>query len=282
MVASIISSGTNRIVGGVLLDGETSFVVESDDGETALDVGSLRLQFDDGAVFVEHNGVRYLYDMHEALVCPLAQFVRRGGEVAYSIPSDGSDAASDRLRSLGLVQLSGIGSWVAREFSSSELVLLLHAMDFAEEVQLPSNIENSIRNRVNSLTGAGNTTSTDWSSYFNTASMSNITTYLITSNQTVEIAGIPLRFYWVTGSVGRDPVSRVTAFSQDLGSNTLTNLSALNLPSVNQLGIAHFLLSSELFDQIDFISAYQSAALFRTFNDQDSTSFSRFSTAACL
>ena len=280
-VAGIMSSGKNRITGGVILDGETIFVLEATSGDEELDASTLRLEFEENDVFLVRGDSRFAYEMHRSLVCPLARFVGGEGDIVYSLPSDSSPAAFRQLRSQGLVQRGELEAWVAKEFKTSAHILLLHAMDFADEIELPSDLERSIRESINGLSGAGDTKTNDWASYFNSASMSNITAFLSEDTQTVEMEGIPLRFYWEPGQSGADIISNIAAYSQELGSDTLTDLDALDLPNVDDLGFVDFLTAGTNFNQIDYISAYQSAVLFKTIRAEDIGSFESFELRAC-
>lgn len=281
-VARIINSGEHRIGGGVFFDGTTTFVLEDGDSKFRLNSRELQLEYSSGSVFLLYKGVRYNYDMHAELVCPLSKFTLREANLAYSIPSDRSDLGTELLSNMGLVPVGRTGSWIAREFLENELPFLLFGMDFAEVTPLPDHLELQIRNEVNKLTdGVIGGLTAEWDSYVNTDSMSNITTYLVRSSTEVEIAGVPLRFYWRQLSDQKTQVVRVEAYSQKLGSTKLTEFSSLDKTLMQDLSTVNLLVASTQFNQIDYVSAYQSAALFKTLHALDSSNFLEFSVDAC-
>ncbi len=279
-VATLINNGDHVIGGGVFLEGASDFVLEGA-ADVQLDASNLSLSYLAGAVSLVYNRASYAYEMHPQLVCPLGRFIRREGRLVFSIPSDRSEPGQEKLRSLGLEPYGSSGLWVAKEFKRNAVVALLLGMDFANVESLPSTMETDLLKSLNSSIGGKlDGLANDWDSYFNTDSMSRITTFLMENSNTAETSGIPLRFYW--RAVGdQTTVTEVEVYSQRLGDDKISDLSALDLPRVNRMRNDQLRSLVSTFNQIDFISAYQSAAVFRSIHRNNTDNFSDFVGAAC-
>ncbi|MEP6018886.1 MAG: hypothetical protein ABJ251_10455 [Paracoccaceae bacterium] len=279
-VATLINNGDHRIGGGVFFEGVSMFVLEGE-SDVQLNPLDLSLSYADGVVSLIHDQVSYAYDTHPQLVCPLGRFVRRNGRLAFSIPSDRSESGQNRLTSLGLEPYGLSGIWVAREFKRNAVVALLLGMDYAAIEGLPPGMKADLLSNINSLVGGEvEGLSDDWKSYFNTDSMSQIITFLMPESTSAETSGVPLRFFW-KDTAGQTTVTEVAVYSQVLGSETISDLSTLDLPVVRIIQQDEIRSLVSTFNQIDFISAYQTAAIFASVHRNNSESFSDFVNAAC-
>lgn len=279
-VATLMQSGDHLIGGGVFLEAESKFTLEQGSTDVNVRASDLALSYNNGTVTIIHFSGSFNYSMHPEMVCPLGRFVRRDGRLVVSLPDDRSASAERKLVDMGLRNYRGTGVWVAEEFTRNSTIALLLGMDFANDVDLPVEITARIVALLNRRIGAGDLFSRRWDSYFNTDSMTNVTTFLVSSLQHAETSGVPLRFYWKREG-DRTRVTDVDIFSQDLGAPQISNLRTLNLPAVHQMTQRDLDDMIDEFNQIDFIKAYQAAAVFRAINRGNPDQFLSFLRAAC-
>lgn len=283
-VADLIRNGDHFIGGGVFLEGNSAFVLESMGPDKNLNPSDVSIEYSNGRVFLVYEGSRYRYEMHTALVCPLANFIARDGRLAFSIPSDNSITAKNKLVSMGLAQYDETNIWIAKEFQQNELAWLFLGADYADVSSLPKTQEKSLIKKINTAVNEYHSLwylLEDWDSYFNTDSMSNIITYIMKDKGAAETSGVPLRFYWFKLQSGDTFISEISIYSQTLGAEKISELSEIGLKDM--MSMSQLVVNTELrkLNQIDYISAYQSAAIFRSLHSSNRSNFESFTTNAC-
>jgi hypothetical protein len=162
---------------------------------------------------------------------------------------------------------------IAREFDGTGFEKLLHAADFAATKALPDDTGRSIASSINDqnqtatvVLRASDTLDQKIGSYINTDLQVTYKTYLVANAHMVEIAGVPLRYYWLLDAAGAPAVFSVEAIAQNWPANaTLTDWTA---PGAQPT-------------QYDIVNFYQVAGVFRQLQTSSPESFARFADNAC-
>jgi hypothetical protein len=191
--------------------------------------------------------------MPHGMACPLARFVARNGSIAFTIPEITDDSFFSKN---GLVKYKNSNALVAREFSNTRFADFLKDLDLDTTITVPlqSNLRNGIMNEINSANG----TSAAYAprSYVNADFHVTYSAYLDTKNgrNIVDIAGLPLRYYWAIASNGKAAITNVRIFS---------------FPTTED-GLVY-----------DAILFFQNAAVFKQINQEAKARFASFTSAAC-
>jgi len=264
--SSFANGGIFEIAGGVLFHGQAAFYLETA-GRPPIVIAptAVALVADEhGTVSISYNGGRYRFDMHAGLACPLGRFFSRNGQIAYSLPPF---AEEERLRNAGLVKVAGDPDHlIAKEFSRSRFVGLLHDADYDTAMtDLPPGLAQRLLKSAGNV-GGKSQDSDDADSWLNMDQQVTYKVYLMDATKSVDIAGVPLRYYWVLDQDGAARVINVAAYSQDFSDGVgLTDFSdAANDPT-----------------QYDIVSLFQAAAVFRQVHLTNPKGFTQFVTAVC-
>ena len=262
-------SGIFLIAGGVLPTGHTSFLLDGTEGEQLLAPGSIHAEvLPSGGVALRSGDVAYKIGMPPGLACPLGKFVARDGVIAYTIIKYMDPESELAIRRAGLARRR-----IAHEFDGTPFEALLKAADFGDAVPLDPGIAGPIEaeiNQANGLHGAIIETADDSDtmigSYINSDFQTDYHVYLEPTTQTVEIGGVPLRYYWKLERSGAAGVFAVDIYAQDWAPGTrLTDWTRKGAKPT----------------QYDVVNFYQVAALFRELHTTDADGFGKFVQQAC-
>ena len=103
-------------------------------------------------------------------------------------------------------------------------------------------------------------------SYINTDLQVTYKTYLVGGTSSVEVAGVPLRYYWLLDGAGAPNVFSVEALAQ-------------NWPA--GAGLTNWTLPGAQPTQYDIVNFYQVAGVFRELRKSSPDAFARFADLAC-
>lgn len=295
------TGGLFDIGGGVIFQGRSKFFLQSGDRQVAVPTSTLSLTMGpDREVYVNYAdsaAKRFSLDLHDGIACPLGKFVSREGFIAYTIPADMSNEARQRMRRAGLLapngdriedeEVSSTLSFLGRrklaaEFANTKFMPLLHAADFADARDLPSDLEDTIISRLNASLGTDRSLSDRAiGSFVNTDQQVTYEVYLMLDTGRVETVGVPLRYHWKLAEDGSALVEEVQALSEPDPTDKLTDLSHLDRepPQHDLIG---FLEAAEMFTQYDVISLFHAAGVFRGIYAANPRSFAEFVTRACV
>lgn len=267
------AGGVFGIAGGVLFHGQAKFYHEDAAGaDTPISAKDVSLVVgDDHSVAIEYLGTPYRFDMHAGLACPLARFMARNGQIVYSKPPFG---VSDKTRAAGLVAIPGDEEdMVAKEFSKSHFVDLLSAADYDDNMEaLSEELTKKLLQSAGNRSGKSQD-SDKADSWLNIDQQVTYKVYLIDASKSVDVSGVPLRYYWKLGGsevsfLEDRPASviNVEAYSQEFSDGT--TLSDFQEPDVTP---THY----------DVVSLFQSAAVFRELHLDAPKTFAKFVTGTC-
>lgn len=261
--------GAFLIAGGVVLHGNARFLVEQNGHDQAVPATDVTLVSQPGgSAGLRYGGQVYTLQMPQGLACPLAEFTQRGGLIAYTVPKIVDPNSIHLLRAAGVVRHR-----IAREFDGSGFEPLLRAADFAESEPLPQGVGSSIAASINATNGIGAFLASaavgldnPVGSYINSDFQVTYAVYMMTDQNRVEVAGVPLRYYWALTNSSWANVFSVEALSQAWPSGTrLTfQVGADTRPT-----------------QYDVINFYQVAGVFHQLDQTAPASFDNFVQAAC-
>jgi hypothetical protein len=262
------SGGLAGIAGGVLFQGNARFVRENGTAEP-VDSGSLALSVSaPSAVLIKLHETQYKFNLHAGLACPLGKFVRRGGEIAFTIPPDQGIEAFARLKAAGAVRLARYSNpvFAAKEFAGTAFIRLLEKADFADVEPLPRDLEATIADNINRASGTGPIAGEGV--YVNSDAQTTYIVYLVDDQPgrgRVEISGVPLKYSWVRRRDGSFGVHQVEAFSQQFSARPSLTVFQSNSQAT----------------QYDVVSLYQAAGVFRALHQANANAFSAFVDSAC-
>ena len=259
-------SGLFMIAGGVLPQGSATFLL--DQGGTpqpvpATDITPVALP--DGTAALIAGGRTYHVAMPAGLACPLGEFTARDAAIAYTVPKYIDPDSRVIMMHEGLVRRS-----VAREFDNTPFIPLLKAADTAAAEPLPPALEQRIvagineSNEVSNLVlQASDDVNTMVGSYLNSGLQVNYRVYLMPASNSVEIGGVPLRYFWKLDRTGAAGVFSVEIYSQSWVPGT-----HLSPPGAQPT-------------QYDVVNFYQVAALFHQLHESNRVAFNTFVDKAC-
>ncbi len=258
--------GDFLIAGGVVLHGSAAFRLEQDGSENPVPASDVvPVAEADGRMALRYHGVTYPVGMPAGLACPLGRFVARHGLIAYTVVHFMDDDSPRSLMRAGVVRHR-----LAREFDGTRFEGLLRAADFAAAEKLPGNLGSSIAASVNSDNGIGAYLLTasyggndNVGSFVNADFQVTYQVYLMPGARRVEIAGVPLRYFWQLDHSGAAGVFSVQALSQNWAD--AARLSAANAAPT----------------QYDVVNFYQVAGLFRQLDASAPAAFATFVEQAC-
>jgi hypothetical protein len=257
------------IAGGVVLGGTASFYLERDGTDQPIDPAAVQqVAIADGSVSLVYGGVSYRVGMPAGLACPLARFVARNGIIAYTMPKFLDPASRQEMIRAGLKHHR-----IAREFDGTVFEPLLHEADFAQTTPLSPAMARMLTSGLNAANGlsgfvinAADTTEKPFGSLINTDAQVRYHVYLLAATQRVEIAGVPLRYFWELDSSGAAGVFAVDEIAQTWPPGTqLTDWSA---PGARPT-------------QYDVVNFYQVSGLFRQIHLTQPQAFDAFVESAC-
>jgi hypothetical protein len=262
-------SGLFMIAGGVLPDGHAAFFLSQNGADQPVATGDVQLlAVPGGGAALRLAGNDYALAMPAGLACPLGEFVARDGVVAYTIPKYMDPGSRIAMLDAGLVHHR-----IAREFDNSPFVKLLKAADFGATTPLPPDVAEQITSGINKANGisglvinASDDVDTMIGSYINSGMQVTYHVYLQPQTHSVEIGGVPLRYFWKMERDNSAGVFSVEIYAQNWAPGThLTDLTAPNAqPS-----------------QYDVVNFYQVAALFRQLHLANPEGFTHFVSQAC-
>lgn len=152
------------------------------------------------AVGVSWNGKSYILTLDDDILLPLLEFVSRGSYIAYTLPEEKD--VDYFLRNKLIKTSIDQSTYVAKEFIALRHQQFLKDIDFLgdgdmteiETDPLPEKVVNSIKAEVNGSLPIPK----EWDTYVNADFNVRYRAYLRTTNgqRTIEIAGLPLRYYW--------------------------------------------------------------------------------------
>lgn len=259
---AIMRGGLYAFAGGVIPRGDIIFY--DDENEKRIPNSELRLNIDPitGRPVVSWKDESYNILIQKSLECPLAQYVQRDTVIAFTIAVVADDPTY--LESQGLTQIAR-GTYIAKDLIKQ--VNLLEIIDLSDDVS-PINdatVKNIILTSMNKMakesanltdlvaplgaTGDGTYVNAD----FNVMYKGYMTKR--NSRSFVDIAGLPLRYYWELSTDKKTPI--------------FTDVETFDFPKSN---------SQNLLAQITF---FQNAAIFRRFKQSQPQQFENFTKAVC-
>ncbi len=250
-----------RIGGGVFMDGSATFFVEEGGDTTPVPASAVGIAFDDGSAFLVHDNERYKVEVHAGLSCPLSRFILRGGLLAYTIPPEQNEEAERRLIEVGIVD-----NEIAKEFVGSGFEDLLYRADFANTESLHVDLVARIKRAVSDAAGLDQAVSTleSFDSYINSDQQVTYQVLLVHETHTVDVAGVPLRYYWAYDQSGSAPlITRIEIWSTEFDMEELATDT------------------NSYFGQYDAVVLYQTAGIYSEINRTNPTMFEKFSEDSC-
>lgn len=251
-----------RITGGVVPQGNATFFGPTKAKLTQPQLRRLKFVVLDGnklrngepdfdAVGIRLGTNVYRLAVQDDLIYPMMKFIQRGGDIAYTIPED-FDPDQQLLKEHGLLEVPyDEGSYVAKEFSDAVHTEFLRRVDLRTETEeLPADIKAQIMRGANAV-GAQvvGRDKANYGSYINADFEVNYQVYFANGNKLIEIAGLPLRYYWR---------------GEDLDSPYIHNVEVFSYPE-------------EEYDiQYRAILFFQTAAVLRKFSQFNRPEFNRF------
>jgi hypothetical protein len=204
-------------------------------------------------VAIKSGNETYELPMPNGMACPLARYVTRNASIAFTIPSK---IDIDFFTKNKLVRYQNTNAYIAREFSNTRFADFLKDLDLDTTITtpLPNNFRSALMNEINAANQTRPTGRSD--SYVNADFHVTYSAYLINKSgrNIVDIAGLPLRYYWSIASNGKAAINNVHVFS---------------FPSTEE-GL--------LYDAVLF---FQNTAIFKQFNEDTRSRFVTFTNAAC-
>lgn len=221
-----------------------------------------------GGMALQFGGRDYAVGAPPGLVCPLARFVQRDGLIAYTVVHYMNEASPQAIIRAGLARRR-----VAKEFDGTPFEPLLRAADFAATTPLPDGKAHAIAAAINESNGIGAfvlrasvESEKPVGSYINTDLQVTYKVYLMDGIQRVEVAGVPLRYYWELDTTGTPGVFSVEALAQNWGADArLSDWSAADVKPT----------------QYDIVNFYQVAGLLRALHGANAQAFGTFVQQAC-
>lgn len=286
--------GRFALVRGVLLEGEARFVLEPGQGEVPLEPSAVTLDVgDSGEVALVHEGVRFGFDTHARLACPLARFTERKGEILYTL------APRDRigeLKGTGLVRGRDLGEvahlllspveyllysaasgeeraqiirslplaeWYASEFSGTWFPPLLALMDLTRATkEVPKNVAEELIGRPLAEPFRDFTDL----SYLNSDAGMVYKVFLSSRSRSVDVSGVPARYQWLSRRDGTPHITAVHIYRDDF--SPAARLTDFGKPGAKP---THY----------DVVVFFQTAGVFRQMHLQDPKAFAAFRAKAC-
>jgi hypothetical protein len=215
-----------RITGGVVPKGNVTFYGPARTKLTPAQMMKLKLVIldreklrndepDFDAVGIRLGANVYRLAVQDDLAYPLMKFIQREGEIAYTLPED-PDA--DLLGRHGLLKVSGYKNhYVAEEFSYGPHTEFLRAVDLRTDTEeLPEALKARVMKGANAVSArALDFDEAEFESYINTDFEVNYQAYFANSDggKLVEIAGLPLRYFWVADDLRAPYIDNVEVFA---------------------------------------------------------------------
>jgi hypothetical protein len=262
-------SGYFMIAGGVVLGGSAALYLEQGGSDQPVPARAVAPVVDAGGhVALMYGGSAYRVGMPAGLACPLGRFVARDGIIAYTVPKF-MDAESRRM----MMQAGLRHHRIAREFDGTMFEPLLRAADFAATTPLAPDMAQALTaalNDANSLDGfvlaSADGPDRPIGSLINADVQVRYQVFLMRASQSVEVAGVPLRYFWQLDRSGAAGVFAVDIFAQNWpAGSTLSDLAA---PGAHPT-------------QYDIVNFYQVSGLFKELHRSNPSAFGAFVAKAC-
>jgi hypothetical protein len=258
--------GDFLIAGGVVLHGNAIFMLEENGRRVRVAAGEVMpIAEPGGRMALGYQRAVYQMGMPAGLACPLGRFVARQGTIAYTIVHYMDDESPRSLMRAGLVRHR-----LAREFAGTRFEPLLRAADLATTEKLPDDMGASIAASINAKNGIGalliNTSFADdqgVGSFLNSDFQVTYRTYLMAGENRVEVAGVPLRYFWQLEHGGAAGVFSVESLAQNWQERAQLSQAAA-APA-----------------QYDVVNFYQVAGVFRKLQETSPAAFGQFVEQAC-
>lgn len=258
-------SGIFRVEGGVILDGSASFYVEVGGVTSFIDPSKVTILAREKDVFLVHNKAEFLLEIHDGLACPLGQFVRRGGTLAFTplspmteLPPMPEQADLARLIDEGIVQ-----NTIAGEFFNTPFYSLFEGMDFLERAKLPQALSKELAASISAEAGITESPYSTLGSHIISDQQVEYKVFLVKESDEVEIGGAPLLYDWDWQDNGQPVINYVDGWSLDFERNRLANFP------------------DEAFGQYDFVVTAQAAGVFRELSQANPNLFNGFVAHVC-
>jgi hypothetical protein len=261
--------GYFMIAGGVVLGGTAQLYLEQGGADRPLDPATVTpVGTVNGEIALSYAGETYRIAMPAGLACPLGKFTERGGLVAYTIPKFLDEESQRNMLRIGLRHHR-----IAKEFDGTAFETLLRAADFAKTRPLPPALAQKLSDGINQSNGvdgfvlkvaAGGDRVIG--SLINTDAQVRYQVYLLPATHRVEVAGVPLRYYWQLEPSGDAAVFAVEEIAQDFPAGA--NLSNWSAPVAQPT-------------QLDVVNFYQVSGLFRELRTSHTAAFGAAVTASC-
>lgn len=253
-----------RITGGVVPNGKATFFGPMKAKLTRPQLGQLKLVIldrdklrngepDFDAVGIRMGANVYRLAVQDDLVYPMMKFIQRGGDIAYTMPED-FDPDQQLLKEHGLLEVPyDEGSYVAKEFSNAVHTQFLRRVDLITETEaLPAALKAQVMKGANAVGArALGEDEAVYDTYINADFEVNYQVYFANTNgeKLIEVAGLPLRYYWR---------------GEDLDSPYIYDVEVFSYPE-------------EKYDlQYRAILFFQTAAVLREFSQFNRPEFNRF------
>jgi hypothetical protein len=258
--AAVAWFGGTFIYSGGVSPGSRGVRFFIDNNNQMVQIDSLNIVFQNNPgspVQISLNNDRYELPIPLGMVCPLAQFVNRNGSIIFTIPSKEDPSFFNANR---LVQYEDTNAYVAAEFSGTRFAKFFEDLDLADiTVKMPNNMRLALMREINNANAIPSSTKidpSDWESYVNADFHVTYSAYLqnFQNRKRVDIAGLPLRYYWSPQRSGKALINDVEVF---------------DFPTT-ETGL--------LYDAVIF---FQNTAVFRQFRKDRADNFRAFSEAAC-
>lgn len=177
--------------------------------EIALDFNTTRPS--NGKITLNWRGDSYVLPLQDEMICPVFQFVSRDSYILFTIPvvkQSDEYFTKNNLRKVN-------GGYVADEFKDPQMISLFENIDlFTVTDDLDPLLEHQIKNDINQRPGGGTPAAEQEGTYVNADFHVRYDARLLkhASQNAVDIAGLPLRYYWDIGSDGKAIVTSVQIF----------------------------------------------------------------------
>ena len=259
--------GYYLLAGGVVLHGTARFAIEAAGHDEAVAASAVTPVAEPGGrMALQSGGVLYQLGTPAGLACPLGRFIERDGLIAYTVVKYMNEDSPRALIRAGVVHRR-----LAQEFDGTAFEKLLRAADFAATQPLTDG--GTIAASLNAQNGVGafvlraaDVSNSRVGSYVNSDLQVKYRAFLMKDGAKVEIAGVPLRYYWVLDSEGVPAVFSVEKLAQDWPAGA---------------GLSNWAAPDARPTQYDVVNFYQVAGVLRQLHAASPEVFGKFVEAAC-
>jgi hypothetical protein len=221
MVASFTTGGRAHGSGGIIMQGETTFVMGKLDG-TPVSPNSIRLSLTDNAqMCLSYKNNCFRVALNRDLVKPLIRWILHGSETAFS-NTEGRRGPSRKMEADGLVHRTFEqhgrrygGHYIAPQFNNERIFDLLRAADYSQNglvEALPSRLEREIIDNYYRAASKAEKGNSIVHSTWTNADYNTVYTTVLSEGMAIT-HGLPLRYFWTQYS-GEDAlqITRIRIF----------------------------------------------------------------------